>query len=153
MKWTSNPKINIKQQTQKNYIKPTNLQPINKHIERSSNKPTEMNNPKPISSSLFQSLTNPDPTISASVIHFVNGQIWNITPISIVQWTRSAHSTFNRLDRLTQRSIDQIISSFFHFVFFFFFRIRVYKTRDLCGNSPSGNQGPKLGINASFQTI
>ena len=48
-----NPKINIKQQTQKNYFKPANLQSRNKHIERSSNKSTEMNNSEPISSSLF----------------------------------------------------------------------------------------------------
>ena len=61
-------------------IKPTNLQPRNKHIERSSNKTTEMNNPETISSSLFQSLTNPDLKISTSVIHFVNGQIWKVTP-------------------------------------------------------------------------
>ena len=102
IKWTSNPKINIKQQTQKNYFKPANLQSINKHIERSSNKSTEMNNPEPISSSLFQSSTNQDPIIFASVIHFINGQIWNATPSLIPPILLDPSTIVNTLSLTTE---------------------------------------------------
>ena len=102
MKWTSNPKINIKQQTQKNYFKPANLQSRNKHIERSSNKSTKMNNSEPISSSLFQSLTNPDSIIFASVIHFINGQIWNATPSLIPPILLDPSTTVNTLSLTTE---------------------------------------------------